>query len=400
MSTIDKHSGGYKEYGEKGYGSRLWLCFLVNPIAGLGGPLGLKGSDSIDPKEAARRLRTGLDPPSISRANRFLSELLSLGFEGEIVSPEGIMGGDLLASIGYACSRIVRLQKPYVDGMTTREHTAEFTEISAKLGCDILVFVGGDGTARDVYNAMYMGSVIPVLGVPAGVKVYSGVFATGPESAAYLIKLYLDGIARVENRPIIDADEKTLRQGSLELVRVGELPTIVAPMLIQDAKETGHGYSVEGIATYLKEIIDPRKLYLLGPGRTVAEIARILGIDKTIFGVDAMYSWELVGKDLDSQAIEKLIERYGDPAIIVTPIGGTGFILGRGNQQITPKIIRRAGRNNIIIVMSPEKASRITTLLIDTGDKELDRELEGYHRAVIGYREEKIVKIEASWKRR
>ncbi|MEM2302399.1 MAG: ATP-NAD kinase family protein [Sulfolobales archaeon] len=379
-------------------GSKLRLCFLVNPVAGLGGPLGLKGSDSIDPGEVARRLGAGMVLPSISRAKRFLSELLSLGFDGLIISPEGIMGGDLLLPTGYRYVELVKLEKPYMDGISTREHTLEFVRNAAKLGCEVLVFVGGDGTARDVYHAMPPGSHLPVLGVPAGVKVYSGVFSTGPESAAYLIKLYSEGLARVEHRPVIDADEDMMRQGFLKLVRVGELLTLTSGALTQDSKETGYGYSVEGIATYLREIIDPQRLYLLGPGRTIAEIARILGIAKTVFGVDALYGWRLVGTDLDSESIEKLIQIYGDPVIIVTPIGGTGFLLGRGNQQITPEIIRRAGKNNIIIVMSPEKASKMNTLLVDTGDKKLDEDLEGYYRAIVGYREEKVVKIKASWK--
>ena len=379
----------------------LKICFLVNPVAGLGGPLGLKGSDNIDLGEVIGRLRAGQDLPSIVRARRFLTELLSLDPSCLIVSPKGIMGGDLLLSINYKNTELIELGIPYIDGVvSTREHTAEFAGIAPGLGCDILVFVGGDGTARDIYSALNPGSSIPILGVPAGVKVYSGVFATGPESAAYLIKLYSERLARVENRPIVDANEDMLRQGFLRLERVGELPTIVSIALTQDAKETGYGYSVEGIAMYLKEIIDPGRLYILGPGRTIAEIARILGIRKTVFGVDAIYGWEVVGEDLDSEAIEKLVQRYGDPVIVVTPIGGTGFLLGRGNQQITPEIIRRAGRKNIVIVMSPEKASRMSVLLIDTGDKKLDEELEGYYRAIVGYREEKVVKIEASWKRR
>ncbi|PWV36618.1 MAG: hypothetical protein DJ555_06385, partial [Desulfurococcaceae archaeon] len=191
--------------------SKLKLCFLVNPVAGLGGPLGLKGSDSIDPGEVARRLGAGMVLPSISRASRFLSELLSLGFDGLTISPEGIMGGDLLLSIGYRYIELVKLEKPYIDGISTREHTIEFVRNAAKLGCEVLVFVGGDGTARDVYHAMPLGSPFPVLGVPAGVKVYSGVFATGPESAAYLIKLYSEGLARIEYRPVIDADEDMMR---------------------------------------------------------------------------------------------------------------------------------------------------------------------------------------------
>lgn len=307
------------------------------------------------------------------------------------------MGGDLLESMGFPRFEKIMLRTPYTDGMSTREHTAEFVRLSPSLGCDVIVFVGGDGTACDIYSSS-RSLEIPVLGIPAGVKVYSGVFATGPEIAAHVLKLYADGIAGVEMRPVIDADEESLRRGVLDLRRVGELLTIVVPGMIQGSKEAGGSYDVEGIARYLGETMEGDRLYLLGPGRTIAEIARILGLEKTIYGVDAVYNNKVVGKDLDGDSIKRLVEKYGEPKIIVTPIGGTGFLLGRGNQQIAPEIIRKAGKKNMIIVMTQEKARNIETLLVDTGDKHLDQELEGYYRAIVGYREEKIVRVKPSWK--
>lgn len=373
------------------------MCFFINPIAGIGGPLGLKGSDLIDPRHIARTNRDRLSLPSIQRARRFLAELSSIRVEAFFYTPSGIMGGDLLESMGFFSFEKIMLRTPYTDGMSTRVHTAEFVRLSSSLGCDVLVFVGGDGTACDIYSSN-RSLETPVLGIPAGVKVYSGVFATGPESAAHVLKLYAEGIARVEMRPVVDADEESLRRGALDLRRVGELPTIAVPGLIQGSKEAGVGYDVEGIARYLGEAMERDRLYLLGPGRTIAEIARILALEKTIYGVDAVYNNKIVGKDLDEDSIKRLIEKYGEPKIIVTPIGGTGFLLGRGNQQLAPEIIRKAGKKNIIIVMSQEKASTIETLLVDTGDKQLDQELEGYYRALVGYREEKIVRVKPSWK--
>lgn len=373
------------------------MCFFINPIAGIGGPLGLKGSDLIDPRHIARTIHDRLSLPSIQRARRFLMELSTTGLKAFFYTPTGIMGGDLLESIGFPSFEKIMLKTPYTDGMSTREHTAEFVRLSSSLGCDVLVFTGGDGTARDIYSSnRYL--EIPVLGIPAGVKVYSGVFATGPESAAYLLKLYADGIARIEMRPVVDADEESLRRGVLDLRKVGMLPTIAVPGLIQGSKEAGASYDVEGIARYLSEAMERNRLYLLGPGRTIAEIARILGLEKTIYGVDAVYNNKIIGKDLDENSIKRLIEKYGEPKIIITPIRGTGFLLGRGNQQLSPEIIRKAGKKNIIIVMTQEKASTIETLLVDTGDKHLDQELEGYYRALVGYREEKIVRVKPSWK--
>jgi predicted polyphosphate/ATP-dependent NAD kinase len=332
------------------------------------------------------------------RGLRFLEELLRLGFEDSIITPAGLMGGDLLKTVGYSRSEVVELRKPYIGGISTREHTVEFVMGARRYGCDLIVFVGGDGTARDIYLSVGSSYDIPVLGIPAGVKVYSGVFSLGAESGAHLAILYRDGYAKVEMRPIIDANEEDLRRGVLNIKKYGELPTIVAKNLIQGSKEPGYEYDVEGIARYISEIIERDRLYILGPGRTIYEIAKILGIDKTPFGVDAIYNGKTIGRDLNSESLEKLVEIYGKLSIILSPIGGTGFLLGRGNQQITPKVIKAAGRKNIIIVMTPEKASRINILFVDTGDKDLDQGLEGYYRVITGYREEKIIAVKASWK--
>jgi len=307
------------------------------------------------------------------------------------------MGGDLLESIGYSRALLVDLRTPYVGGMSGRVHTIEFASRSRELGCMLIAFVGGDGTARDVFEAVGPAGDIPVLGIPAGVKVYSGVFAVSPEAAAHTAVLFLEGGAGVETRAVIDADEDALRRGVLSLKRYGDLPTVVVGSLVQASKEAGFEYDVEGIARYIGELMERGKLYILGPGRTIYEVARTLGIEKTLFGVDAIYNMELVGRDLDARGVEEMISRYGRPYIVLTPIGGTGFLLGRGNQQITPKALRAAGREGIVIVMTPEKASKLATLLVDTGDKELDKELEGYYRAITGYKEEKIVAVRASW---
>jgi len=191
-----------------------------------------------------------------------LEELLRLGFEGSIVAPAGLMGGDLLKTVGYSRSEIVELRKPFIGGISTREHTVEFVMGARRYGCDLIVFVGGDGTARDIYLSVDSSYDIPVLGIPAGVKVYSGVFALGAEGGAHLVILYRDGYARVEMRPIIDANEEDLRRGVLNIKKYGELPTIVAKNLIQGSKEPGYEYDVEGIARYISEMMKRDRLYI------------------------------------------------------------------------------------------------------------------------------------------
>jgi predicted polyphosphate/ATP-dependent NAD kinase len=170
-------------------------------------------------------------------------------------------------------------------------------------------------------------------------------------------------------------------------------------MLMQGSKSaTGRSEDPEldAIAEYFLEMIDPASTYILGPGSTVERIARRWGIKKTLLGVDVVKGdGTVLGLDVDEKSLLSLIDN-GSVKIIISPIGGQGFLFGRGNQQISPEVIRIVGVENITVAGSRNKIEALhpRRLLTDSGDEEIDRRLRGYLRVITGYREELVVKVE------
>jgi predicted polyphosphate/ATP-dependent NAD kinase len=252
-------------------------------------------------------------------------------------------------------------------------------------GVELLLFVGGDGTARDIYEAI--GEGVPVLGIPAGVKMHSSVYAVNPRRAAELVEAFLAGDAPLAQTEVMDIDEAQFREGRLSAQLYGYLSVPYAERLVQGAKiaSTGAEDSPLPIAEYVVETMEDGFTYILGPGSTVKAIGDELGIDKTLLGVDVVHQGKLVGKDLNEAQLLALIE--GKPVkLVVTVIGGQGYVFGRGNQQISPAVIRQVGRENVIIVATKSKLGALEgPLLADTGDPDCDTYLSGYVRVVTGY---------------
>ncbi len=281
---------------------------------------------------------------------------------------------------------------------TTPEHTKMAARILVEKRVDLLLFAGGDGTARDILDAI--DSKIPVLGIPAGVKMHSSVFATNPSNAARIAIGYLSGDLSVEKGEVMDVDEKEFKAGRLSAKLYGYMTVPYEPTFIQSVKTaTVHTETEDeeqlAIAKYVKEEMKEAELYILGPGTTVKAIADTLGIEKTLLGVDVVRSGHLVAQDVDEQKLLELVQ--GQRAnIIVTPIGGQAYVFGRGNQQISHKVIEQVGKDNIIIVATRNKLQKLSPkrLLIDTGDKGLDQQLRGYIRVITDYHEETVMKVE------
>ena len=367
------------------------IGFIVNPIAGMGGVVGLKGTDGTTVLQEA--VRRGAIPVSPKRAKEFLS-ILPKNPGISLVVAGGRMGADIARELG--------LEFVSVNGVgveTARADTVRIARSMLKHGIDVLVFVGGDGTARDVLEAV--GDHVTVLGVPAGVKVYSSVFAINPLAAANLVLAFQAGEIETVKSEVLDIDESEFRKGHLAISLKGYLPTPKAGKLMQNPKvpsAISDTEEMETIADYFEEeLIDPSRVYVLGPGVTVDTIAKRLGVTKkTLLGVDVVKGdGSILGLDLSEAQILPLVEN-SKVSIIVSPIGGQGFFLGRGNQQISPKVIRSVGVDDLVIVATKNKIGMLwpRRLLVDSGDHDLDESLRGYRRIIIGYREEMMIKIE------
>jgi len=377
----------------------LRICFFINPVAGLGGEAGLKGSDYINIYEL---LQEGYQLVSYEKAERFLRAIDNEYSRNiELIVPQDPMGCSVALRYRDKFGNIYceNLDSPLIDHLTTRTHTIEFVKKHIHQ-CDLLLFVGGDGTARDILEALSSIGVENkiILGIPAGVKVYSGVFARSPETVSRILFYYINHVMEPVKRPVIDADENELRKGSLVIRNYGQLTTLYIEELIQDTKSSYSIYKdfdYEGVARYLDEIFSERidRLFIVGPGSTLKKVFEYLGIDKTPYGVDAIYMRKLIGKDLSRKNIDDLIKRYEKINIILTPIPGTRFLIGRGNQQISVDLYRRISREDLIVITSLSKLSSKNIVYIDTGDPDVDNKLSGYLRAIIGYREEILIRI-------
>ena len=369
------------------------LGLIVNPIAGMGGRVGLKGTDG--PEILERAIRLGATPIAPDRAVEALRALrFSSTSTPEILTCPREMGEQPAREAGF--------NPEIIDGPPRERTTAEDTRRAAKTlrerKVDLLLFVGGDGTARDICETI--DQEIPCLGVPAGVKVYSAVFSTKPRTGGDLAARYLDGEIALMDGEVFDVDESAFRMDRISIRLYGYLRIPSHASNLQTAKTTSpldddETNAQDAIAKFVEEQLKDEWTYIIGPGSTTAALGRRLGFQKTILGVDAIRGKTMIGKDLSEQAIIQLLDP-GRTSIIVTPIGGQGFLFGRGNPQISTEVIRRVGKENIIVVATKHKIHSLKAkhLLVDTGDPELDRELSGYVKAITGYREFTVLRID------
>ncbi len=365
------------------------LGFLVNPIAGMGGAVGLKGTDGPGTVEEA--IKRGAKPTSPVRAGQFFNHLKMLGTKVELKVAPGSMGEDI-AKLTHPSYTVVGLIHP----PTSSLDTVRIAGMMAEAKVDLLVFCGGDGTAYDIMKSVTNES--PVLGVPAGVKVYSSVFAVSPHAAAETVAQFLNHRTATRKGEVLDIDEDDYRANKLSVKLAGYLVTPEAGTLIQSSKSPSladEELEMEAIARYVKEEANPATIYVLGPGTTVYRIAQEFGVKKTLLGVDVVKGdGTILGVDVSESELLRLVDNRSK--IIVSPIGGQGFLFGRGNQQISPRVLRKVGLQNLIIVAAAAKivSLRERRLIVDTGDEELDAQLRGYCRVLTSYREEMVVKVE------
>ncbi|USZ68231.1 ATP-NAD kinase family protein [Halorussus salilacus] len=349
---------------------------VVNPIAGMGGRVGLKGTDG-KVEEARER---GAEPRAPGRAVAALAALRERAPDAELLTYGGQMGAEEAREAGFDP---VAVGEP-AGGETTAADTREAVREFAGRNADLILFVGGDGTAVDVAETLdELDAEVPILGVPAGVKVYSAVFAVSPEAAGRVAADF----DRTETREVNDIDEEAYREGE---VRAGLKALAAVPVAedLQSSKQVGGG-TVESLAAGVAD--DARAssaTYVLGPGGTVGAIKSELGFEGSPLGVDVWRDGEVLVADASA---DEILDHLGeDNVIVVSPIGGQGFVFGRGNDQISPDVI---GESEVEVVASKRKLDDIGVLRVDTGDDEVDESLRGWRKVRVGRFERRMMKV-------
>lgn len=368
------------------------LGLIVNPIAGMGGAVGLKGTDGAAALARARAL--GARPHSEERAELALRALAqALGGEIDLFTGAGAMGERAARAAGFTPIVVGEI----APGDTSAEETRRIATTLTGLDADLILFAGGDGTARVVQSVLGSTARTLALGIPTGVKMHSAIFATSPRAAGDLAARALSGgAAGTREAEVMDIDEEAFRSGRVSARLYGYLRAPAARGLMQNLKSGGQSDAAElaGLAAEIAERMNDGALWIVGPGTTTRAIAERLGLPKTLLGVDLYCRGEVIALDAADATI--LAHAGHAPAwIVVTPIGGQGYIFGRGNQQLSPAVIRAVGTKRIVIAAATAKLASLrgAPLLADTGNPELDRDLSGHVRVVTGYRAETVQRI-------
>lgn len=366
--------------------AHLHIGVIVNPLAGLGGSLALKGSDGEELREKAAGMQEEQRHRAQERLQRALAPLATLEENIRFSTWAGPMGEDALVGVPAPVAVLGHVGDELSSAADTRLAVAALRDA----GVDILVFAGGDGTARDIYDVV--GESLPVLGVPAGVKMHSGVFAISPEAAGeLLLELARGGLVGLRLQEVRDIDEEAFRKDIVRSRFYGDMQVPGEGRFLQHTKVGGresHDLVAAEIAAWIVEHMEQDTTYLIGPGSTTAAIMEELQLGNTLLGVDVVRNNEVLASDADEQTLLDLIAATsGEVRIIVTAIGGQGHIFGRGNQQFSPAVIRAAGLPGIVVVAAKSKITSLEgrPLLVDTNDPDLDNELCGYREVITGY---------------
>ena len=385
------------------------IGLIINPVAGMGGSVGLKGTDHV----VEEALRRGAVPGSEKRAETALRELLPYKDELLICTGAGHMGGELAQRMGF---RTEVLPVGTDTGAANAPADADILAASAfcfatagsdtiALGkrllneqADLLLFAGGDGTARDIYQAV--GTELVCVGIPAGVKIHSPVYAKNPGAAGKLAAMWMSGwIKRYEEKEVLDIDEDAYRSGHINTALYGYLKIPAERALTQNRKAPtplSDEAAIESIAYEVTDHMEPDVVYLVGAGTTTRGVMKKLGLPNTLIGVDVVENGKVLENDAYGERILSHI-RGKRVKLILTVTGGQGFLFGRGNQQLTPEVIRTVGKENLIILATSSKLAELrgNPLLVDTGDDALNEELCGYYRVITGYKEYTVCRVAA-----
>lgn len=368
------------------------LGLIVNPVAGMGGRVGLKGSDGEEIQRKAREL--GAQPESPRRAMDALERLAVMKDEIEIITYPFDMGEDEAKQCGFDPLVLGSIKT----GKTSAQDTISAAREMADRKVDLILFAGGDGTARNICDAIGHADV-PVIGIPAGVKIHSAVYATNSRNAGEVALMYLQGkIKKVEDSEVMDIDEEAFREGRVTAKLYGYLKVPHEQRLVQNLKSgrtEGEVAALNYIADEIIENMEDDVVYIIGPGTTTRAVMEKLELKNTLLGVDVVLNKKLVANDvIESQLLEFMQGKK--VKIVVTIIGGQGYIFGRGNQQISPRVLKIVGKQNILVIAPQNKITALGAkpLLIDTGDYEVNSLLSGYYKVITGFQRAVMRKAE------
>jgi len=374
------------------------LGLLVNPDAGLGGRLGLKGSDG----QAEFARSQGAEDRSGPRMRAMLEHFSTIaGTKSEEchwVTSDGRMGSEWIPE---SISEIEFAH--YSKGPTSANDTSDAISSLLASGIDLLVYAGGDGTTRDIVSALSeAGSPkLPVIGVPTGVKMHSGCFASSPKAAAEVLASWIGGDLLIASTEVLDLDEELYRQGKWVVRIYAEAMTPSSPRWMQGAKmrveASGEGEIVEGIAEHIEEtLIEDERLVLWGSGGTLRSIGEMIGFELTTLGIDATKGSQQVGTDINEKEILEILGSHEGPVtLLLSPMGGQGFLIGRGNLQLSPSVLRKVGVEGVLGIVTPSKLLTLRSLRIETGDDDLDRDFseKKYLKVLQGYRTTRVLPV-------
>ena len=372
------------------------LGLIINPVAGIGGSVALKGSDGEDIYKKA--LQLGAKPQAQVRARSTLELIQSDKDTLTIYTAANDMGEYLCRDLGFNTEVVA----DNISGETHASDTEKAVQALLDQGIDLLVFAGGDGTARNVYHVLQasgQSNHLPVLGIPAGCKIHSAVYAVTPKHAGELLLLIVRGRPlALQEASVMDIDEEAFRHDVVKARRYGQLYVPAENQYMQNMKEGGVEHAelvLQDIAAYLIEMMNDETLYFVGSGTTPKAVLDELDLPATLLGVDAVKDQQLVKSDANERDILSLLSGQQDAKIIATIIGGQGHLFGRGNQQFSPEVIRQVGKDNLLIIATPEKLHALAgqPIRVDTGDDQLNQDLSGMVQVITGYEQQTLYRV-------
>ena len=378
-------------------GLDMRIGIVVNPDAGLGGRLGFKGSDgrAKEARDAGAVDRAG---PRMQQCISKFKELLAsslnrMGVSPSIVAWSGRMGGDWLDGFEFE-------QRKESPKESTAQDTSKLVHDLLEAEVDVILYAGGDGTTRDIVNALD-GNETPLIGVPGGVKMHSGCFATTPKASAEVLLAFLQGDLMVAITEVMDLDEETYQKGEWKVRMYGEAWTPSSPRFMQGAKEqverASESDTIEGLANHIGNLIDdnPELMVIWGSGGTLRRMGEHLNVELTLLGIDIQHNGTIHSDLNEQQLLQHLVGYEGLRLLLLSPMGGQGFLIGRGNLQLSPDVLRAIGFESILGVATPSKLLGLSSVRIDTGDPLLDEEYQQrrFVKLLQGYRTTRVIRI-------